>query len=109
MNRDHLAGRLKQLNGKIKEQWCTLRDDQIGLIAARRYQIAGRMQALCGIAQQKAAQQLSTFKSEHHAWYPANILPMKSPRRLQAQSSSPRRATVIKLVSPNVLAELAAA
>lgn len=109
MNRDHLAGRLKQINGKIKERWCKMHDDQIGLVAARRYQIAGRMQALCGIAQQEAAQQLRTFKTDHRTWYPANVLPMKSPRRLQAQAGTPQRATVIQLVTKSMVGELAAA
>jgi uncharacterized protein YjbJ (UPF0337 family) len=108
MNRNHLAGRLKQLNGRIKEQWCKMHGDQIGLVAAKRYQIAGRMQALCGIAQQESAQQLSAFKSQHRAWYPANILPMKSARTLQAQSIPPRHATEMRLVSSKVC-ELAAA
>ncbi|MGZ3236457.1 MAG: general stress protein CsbD [Burkholderiaceae bacterium] len=63
MNRDHLIGRLKQFNGKIKEQWCELHDDQIGVIAAKRYQIAGRMQAQCGIAQQEPTQRFRTYSS----------------------------------------------
>jgi uncharacterized protein YjbJ (UPF0337 family) len=109
MNRDHMAGRLKQFNGKIKEQWCKMHDDQIGLVAAKRYQIAGRMQALSGIARQESVQQLRTFKSQNHAWYPASILPMKPPRRLQAQPSMQHLATVTRLVSPKMLAELAAA
>ncbi|MGZ3236768.1 MAG: hypothetical protein ACXWIN_06390 [Burkholderiaceae bacterium] len=109
MNLDHMAGRLKQLNGRIKEQWCKMHDDKIGLVAAKRYQIAGRMQALCGIAQQESAQQLRTFKRQNHAWYPANILPMKSARVLQAQSIPLRRATEMRLVSLNTPAELIAA
>jgi uncharacterized protein YjbJ (UPF0337 family) len=109
MNRDHLAGRLKQLNGKIKEQWCTMHGDEIGLVAAKRYQIAGRMQALCGIAQQESARQLKTFKSQHRAQYPANVLPMKSPRKSQAQPDPQHFATVTRLASTNMGAELAAA
>ncbi|HEY8101114.1 MAG TPA: general stress protein CsbD [Burkholderiaceae bacterium] len=63
MNRDHFIGRLKQFNGKIKEQWCALHDDQIGIFAAKRYQIAGRQQAQCGIAQKESAQRCRTFSA----------------------------------------------
>lgn len=56
MNRDHIVGRLKQFNGKIKEQWCELQDDQIGVMAAKRYQIAGSLQAQCGISKKETTQ-----------------------------------------------------
>jgi hypothetical protein len=61
MIRDQLVGRLKQINGRIKEHWCTLNGDQIGLIAAKRYQIAGLEQAQCGLAQKKSRQQHGTY------------------------------------------------
>ncbi|MGZ3158225.1 MAG: general stress protein CsbD [Burkholderiaceae bacterium] len=61
MNRDHLAGRLKQFNGKIKEHWCKLHNDQIGVIAAKRYQIAGSLQAQCGLAQQESARRYRLY------------------------------------------------
>ena len=66
MNRDHLIGRLKQFNGKIKEQWCELHDDPIGVIAAKRYQIAGSLQAQCGITQQKSTQRFRTFSDAQY-------------------------------------------
>lgn len=66
MKRDQLIGRLKQFNGKIKEQWCILHGDQMGIIAAKRYQIAGRTQAQCGIAQQNPAHSIRAFSGAHY-------------------------------------------
>jgi uncharacterized protein YjbJ (UPF0337 family) len=66
MKRDHLIGRLKQFNGKIKEHWCMLHGDKMGIIAAKRYQIAGRTQAQCGIAQQKPANAIRAFGGAHY-------------------------------------------
>jgi uncharacterized protein YjbJ (UPF0337 family) len=61
MTRDQLVGRLKQSNGKLKEHWCQLLGDQMGIIAAKRYQIAGLEQAQCGIAQKKSSQHIGTL------------------------------------------------
>jgi uncharacterized protein YjbJ (UPF0337 family) len=61
MNRDHLVGRLKQFNGKMKEHWCKLYGDQIGVMAAKRHQIAGSLQAQCGIARKESTQRMRPF------------------------------------------------
>jgi uncharacterized protein YjbJ (UPF0337 family) len=68
MNRNRLAGSLKQFSGKLKEQWSKLTNDQLGEAAARRYQIAGRTQAQYGIAQQESAHQLKEFRNRNRNW-----------------------------------------
>lgn len=61
MKRDQLIGRLKQFNGKIKEHWCMLHGDQMGVIAAKRYQVAGWTQTQSGISREKLIRPLRTF------------------------------------------------
>ncbi|MGZ5885101.1 MAG: hypothetical protein ACXWJE_12120 [Burkholderiaceae bacterium] len=110
MNRNHLAGRLKQFNGKLKEQWCKLHNDQIGMMAARRYQIAGNTQAQCGIVQMKSAQQLHVFKNRNRTWRIAtNIFPIKPQRTLNDQVKSAHRRTGPGLVSVKSSPDLAQA
>jgi uncharacterized protein YjbJ (UPF0337 family) len=72
MNRDRLAGSLKQFSGKLKEQWSKLTNDQLGAVAARRYRIAGRTQAQYGIAQEESADQLKQFRNRHRNWRLSN-------------------------------------
>jgi hypothetical protein len=79
------------------------------LMRCKTYQIAARMQALCGIARQESAQQPGTFRSQHHIAYPANVLPMRSARRLQEQSNQQHFAMLTKLGPLEVHAEPAAA
>jgi uncharacterized protein YjbJ (UPF0337 family) len=50
MNRDRIEGRLKQIKGKVKEQWGRLTDDDLEVIAGRRDQLLGRIQQRHGLA-----------------------------------------------------------
>ena len=54
MNRDRIEGRLKQLKGKVKEQWGRLTDDDLDIIAGRRDQLLGRIQQRHGLAKDDA-------------------------------------------------------
>jgi uncharacterized protein YjbJ (UPF0337 family) len=72
MNRNFIAGSLKQFRGKLKEQWSELTNDQLGVAAARRCQIAGRAQAQYGMAQQESAYQLKDFRNRNRNWRLSN-------------------------------------
>ena len=50
MNKDIAAGNMKQLKGKIKEQWGKLTDDDLDQIAGKRDQLEGKIQERYGIA-----------------------------------------------------------
>ncbi len=65
MKRDHLIGRVKQFNGKIMEHWYKLHGDHMGVIAAKRQQVAGWTQAQCGITQEKMARSFGTLDGFH--------------------------------------------
>jgi uncharacterized protein YjbJ (UPF0337 family) len=110
MNRDQVVGILRQFNGKIKEQWCKLHNDQIGQVAAKRHQIAGRTQALCATVQQDSAQQLRAFKHHYRTWrVTANMLPMQSQPAHPEQAGLSQHAMPLSLVSVKRHTELACA
>ena len=45
MNRNIIEGNWKQLKGKIKQNWGKLTDNQLDVIAGKRDQLAGEIQA----------------------------------------------------------------
>jgi uncharacterized protein YjbJ (UPF0337 family) len=56
VNRDRIEGRLKQIKGKVKEQWGRLTDDDLEVIAGRRDQLLGRIQQRHGLAKDVEAE-----------------------------------------------------
>ena len=72
MNRDRFAGGWKQLSGKVKENWCNLTNDQPGVAASRREQLAGRIQQWRGISREKAEHQLMSFLKRNRDRYLSN-------------------------------------
>ena len=68
MNRDRFEGGWKQFSGKVKEHWCELTDDQPGVLASRREQLAGRIQEQYGIEREKSEQQLRSFWKRNRNW-----------------------------------------
>lgn len=71
MNKDQIYGSCKYLAGCLREQWAMLAGDERGVTAARRQQIAGRMQKMYGVIRRQSAKQLSDWrarmKQAHHA------------------------------------------
>jgi len=104
MNRDYVAGRLKQFNGKLREQWCKLHNDQIGMIAARRHQIAGRIQAQCSLLRKESAQQLKAFKQRCRTWQKTSNT--VSARKQQAPQEAANRRTSTGLTSVKNYADI---
>ena len=62
MNNDILAGNWKQLQGKVKEKWGKLTDDDLDVMQGRRDQIVGKIQERYGIAKDEAERQLKEFE-----------------------------------------------
>jgi uncharacterized protein YjbJ (UPF0337 family) len=62
MNQDRISGNWKQVKGKVKEEWGKLTDDDLDVIAGKRDQLLGRIQARHGIAKDEAERQVDTFE-----------------------------------------------
>jgi uncharacterized protein YjbJ (UPF0337 family) len=62
MNWNRIEGNWKQLKGKVIEQWGKLTDDDFDKIDGKREQLAGRIQAAYGIAQDEAERQVKSFE-----------------------------------------------
>ena len=49
MDWDRIQGNWKQMTGKVKEKWGKLTSDQLAMIAGKRDQLSGTIQATYGI------------------------------------------------------------
>jgi len=67
MNQDIFSGNWKQIQGKVKEQWGKLTDDDLDVIAGKREQLAGRLQVRYGIAKEAIEKQIADFEHRHGA------------------------------------------
>ena len=61
MNWDQVAGNWKQFQGKVKENWGKLTDDDVNVIEGRRDQLVGKVQEKYGIAREEAERQVADF------------------------------------------------
>lgn len=68
VNRDRVEGSLKQISGKLKEQWGKLTRDELGVAAGRRDQRAGRIQVRRGMSTQEDERQLKDFLQRNRDW-----------------------------------------
>ena len=62
MNRHRIEGALKELTGRVKQQWAALSGNEYLMAAGRRDQIAGRMQKMYGLATDRSEQQLRAWR-----------------------------------------------
>ncbi|MBA3593713.1 MAG: CsbD family protein [Pseudomonadota bacterium] len=65
MNQDQIEGNWMQFKGKVKEQWGKLTDDDLDIIAGKRDQLLGRIQARHGLAKDEAEKQLDDFQERN--------------------------------------------
>lgn len=65
MNWDTVTGNWKQAQGKVKEQWGKLTDDDMTKIEGKRDQLAGRLQERNGIAKDEAEKQISAWEKTY--------------------------------------------
>jgi uncharacterized protein YjbJ (UPF0337 family) len=62
MNWDHGVGNWTQIEGKIKERWGKLTDDDLERIAGERDQLIGRLQELYGLTEVHAEAELRDWE-----------------------------------------------
>jgi len=62
MNTDRIAGQWKQLNGKIKQQWGELTDDDLKRAEGSSEYLAGKIQERYGVARDIADKQVREFQ-----------------------------------------------
>jgi uncharacterized protein YjbJ (UPF0337 family) len=62
MNTDIIKGKWKQLNGRIKQQWGELTDDDLTVAEADREYLAGKVQERYGVTRDVAMQQVNDFE-----------------------------------------------
>jgi uncharacterized protein YjbJ (UPF0337 family) len=53
------------MQGKVKEKWGKLTDDDLTVIDGKREQLAGRLQSTYGMAKDEAERQISDFEKAH--------------------------------------------
>ncbi len=61
MNWDQVKGDWKVMQGKIKEKWADLTDDDLALIEGKREQLEGKLQQKYGYAKEKAKKEIDDF------------------------------------------------
>jgi uncharacterized protein YjbJ (UPF0337 family) len=61
MNWDRIEGNWTQINGRVKEQWGKLTDDDVDVIAGKRDQLVGKIQESYGITKDEAEKQVERF------------------------------------------------
>ncbi len=61
MNWDQIAGNWKQFQGRVKEKWGKLTDDDLTVIAGKRDQLAGKLQERYGYEKGQAEKELDEF------------------------------------------------
>jgi uncharacterized protein YjbJ (UPF0337 family) len=62
MNEDTIKGNWKQLNGKIKQQWGKLTDDDLKIAEGNAEYLAGKLQERYGLARDEADRQIREFQ-----------------------------------------------
>ncbi len=66
MNTDIIKGKWKQLNGRIKQQWGKLTDDDLTVLEGSREYLAGKVQERYGVTKDIAEQQVKDFEKNLH-------------------------------------------
>ena len=64
MNSDIIKGKWKQLNGRIKERWGNLTDDDLDVADGHSEYLAGKLQERYGWTKEKAQQELRDFSDK---------------------------------------------
>lgn len=66
MNRDRIAGTWKRLKGGVRQQWGRLTGNYVGVVAGKREQLLGTIQASYGIARESNEKQLAEWLARQH-------------------------------------------
>ncbi|MNG15911.1 hypothetical protein D3C84_997710 [compost metagenome] len=63
MNTDIIQGKWKQLNGRIKEKWGDLTDDDLDVAEGHSQYLVGKLQERYGWSRERAEQEVRDFSS----------------------------------------------
>ena len=61
MNRDILAGKWKEMKGRVKEQWGKITDDELDRAEGKADQMVGLLQQRYGYTREKAEEEYDRF------------------------------------------------
>ena len=61
MNRDILAGKWKEMKGRVKEQWGRITDDELDRAEGKADQLVGLLQQRYGYTREKAEEEYDRF------------------------------------------------
>jgi len=61
MNRDILAGKWKEMKGRVKEQWGKITDDELDRAEGKAEQMVGLIQQRYGYTKEKAQEEYDRF------------------------------------------------
>jgi uncharacterized protein YjbJ (UPF0337 family) len=67
MNWDQIVGNWKQAEGKAKEKWGKLTDNDWTVVKGKREQLIGKVQERYGIAKEAAEKQVADFERTYDA------------------------------------------
>ena len=71
MNWDQIESNWKQFQRSAKQQWSKLTDDQLGVTAGKRDQLAGKIQETYGITKDETEKQVSDWQRRQKQAEPA--------------------------------------
>ncbi|MCY1277392.1 hypothetical protein D9M68_533550 [compost metagenome] len=63
MNTDIIQGKWRQLNGRIKEKWGDLTDDDLDVAEGHSQYLVGKLQERYGWSRERAEQEVRDFSS----------------------------------------------
>ena len=69
MNRDRFEGALRQLGGRVYEQWGKVTGNPAREMQGKREQYTGKTQERYGVSKEQAARQLKNFQDRHSNWH----------------------------------------
>ncbi|RJX34201.1 MAG: CsbD family protein [Oxalobacter sp.] len=70
MNWEIAEGNWKQFKGKVKARWGELTNDQLDVIAGKRDELAGKIQASYGITKEEVEKQIKDFERINRGYRP---------------------------------------
>jgi uncharacterized protein YjbJ (UPF0337 family) len=65
MNWNQVEGNWEQFKGKVQQQWGKLTNDDLDVIKGNRRELAGRLQARYGHAQEAAEKDIDSWLAKH--------------------------------------------
>jgi uncharacterized protein YjbJ (UPF0337 family) len=70
MNKDILAGKWKEMKGRVKEQWGKITDDELDRAEGRAEQMIGLLQQRYGYSKERAQEEYDRFMRDQETGIP---------------------------------------